>query len=117
MDDATTTKQPATESGISRRRSAARKDSSASYSAKRQEIAEAAVRVAEAAYRFGERGILDVLDAQRVLRSARLNLLEARFQVQSARIELETLAGRFAAPPTALSTATPSNAIQAPTGQ
>ena len=45
MDDATTTKQPATESGIGRRRSAARKDSSASYSAKRQEIAEAAVRV------------------------------------------------------------------------
>ncbi len=45
MDDATTTKQPATESGIGRRRSAARKDSSASCSAKRQEIAEAAVRV------------------------------------------------------------------------
>lgn len=79
--------------------------------------AEAALKVAQAAYRFGERGILDVLDAQRVLRSARLNLLEARFQVQSARIELETLAGRFAAPPTAPSTATPSNAIQAPTGQ
>lgn len=44
MEDATT-KQPATESGIGRRRSAARKDSSASYSAKRQEIADAAVRV------------------------------------------------------------------------
>ncbi|WP_290767295.1 TolC family protein [Aquabacterium sp.] len=62
--------------------------------------AEAALKVAQAAYRFGERGILDVLDAQRVLRSARLNLLEARFQSQAARIELETLAGRFAASPT-----------------
>ncbi|MCH8179182.1 MAG: TolC family protein [Proteobacteria bacterium] len=61
--------------------------------------AEAALKVAQAAYRFGERGILDVLDAQRVLRSARLNLLEARFQVQAARIDLETLAGRFAALP------------------
>jgi len=60
--------------------------------------AEAALKVAQAAYRFGERGILDVLDAQRVLRSARLNLLEARFQVQAARTQLETLAGRFAAP-------------------
>lgn len=62
--------------------------------------AEAALKVAQAAYRFGERGILDVLDAQRVLRSARLNLLEARFQVQTARTQLETLAGRFAAPTT-----------------
>lgn len=61
--------------------------------------AEAALKVAQAAYRFGERGILDVLDAQRVLRSARLNLLEARYQSQAARIELETLAGRFAASP------------------
>lgn len=61
--------------------------------------AEAALKVAQAAYRFGERGILDVLDAQRVLRSARLNLLEARFQAQAARIDLETLAGRFAASP------------------
>jgi len=61
--------------------------------------AEAALKVAQAAYRYGERGILDVLDAQRVLRSARLNLLEARFQSQAARIELETLAGRFAASP------------------
>lgn len=59
--------------------------------------AEAALRVAEAAYRFGERGILDVLDAQRVLRGVRADLLEARYQLQSARIELEFLAGRFAA--------------------
>lgn len=57
--------------------------------------AEAALRVAEAAYRFGERGILDVLDAQRVLRSIRADLLDARYQLQAARIQLEYLAGRY----------------------
>jgi len=61
--------------------------------------AEAALRVAQAAYRFGERGILDVLDAQRVLRTVRADLLEARYQVQAARIDLEFLAGRHAGAP------------------
>lgn len=61
--------------------------------------AEAALRVAQAAYQFGERGILDVLDAQRVLRAARADLLQARYQVQAARIELDTLTGRFSVPP------------------
>ena len=60
--------------------------------------AESALRVAEAAYRFGERGILDVLDAQRVLRAVRADLLDARYQLQSARIQLEYLAGRYADP-------------------
>ena len=59
--------------------------------------AEAALRVAEAAYRFGERGILEVLDAQRVLRAVRQDLLLARFQLQASLIELDTLAGRYAA--------------------
>jgi cobalt-zinc-cadmium efflux system outer membrane protein len=58
--------------------------------------AEAALRVADAAWRFGERGILDVLDAQRVLRSVRADLLTARFQVQAARTELDFLSGRWA---------------------
>jgi cobalt-zinc-cadmium efflux system outer membrane protein len=61
--------------------------------------AEAALRVAEAAYRFGERGILDVLDAQRVLRSVRADLLQARFQLQAAAIEIDVLTGRDAAQP------------------
>lgn len=65
--------------------------------------AESALRVAEAAYRFGERGILDVLDAQRVLRTVRADLLEARFQQQSARIALEQLSGRHAVTPSILS--------------
>lgn len=56
--------------------------------------AEAALRVAQAAYRFGERGILDVLDAQRVLRSVRTDLIDARLQLQSARIALDELTGQ-----------------------
>jgi cobalt-zinc-cadmium efflux system outer membrane protein len=61
--------------------------------------AEAALRVAQAAYRFGERGILDVLDAQRVLRVVRADLLQARFQQQAAVIEIDLLTGRDAAQP------------------
>ncbi len=56
--------------------------------------AEATLRVAQAAYRFGERGILEVLDAERVLRSVRNDLLLARYQLQASLIELDTLAGR-----------------------
>ncbi|WPB56212.1 TolC family protein [Xylophilus sp. GOD-11R] len=58
--------------------------------------AEAALRVADAAWRFGERGILDVLDSQRVLRAVRADLLTARFQAQAARTELDFLSGRWA---------------------
>lgn len=60
--------------------------------------AEAALQVAEAAYRFGERGILDVLDAQRVLRAVRADLIQARFELQSARIALDKLAARYVSP-------------------
>ena len=55
--------------------------------------AQSALRVAEAAYRFGERGILDVLDAQRVLRAVNADLLDAKYQHQIAKIELNFLAG------------------------
>lgn len=61
--------------------------------------AEAALRAAEAAYRYGERGILEMIDAQRVLRSVRADLLQARFQLQAAAIELDVLTGRDAAQP------------------
>jgi cobalt-zinc-cadmium efflux system outer membrane protein len=53
--------------------------------------AEAALKVAEAAYRFGERGILDYLDAQRVYRAARNELIAARFELQAAAIDIERL--------------------------
>ena len=60
--------------------------------------AEAALRVAQAAYRFGERGILDVLDAQRVLRSVRADLIDARYQLQEARVLLDRLTGQHIEP-------------------
>jgi cobalt-zinc-cadmium efflux system outer membrane protein len=47
-----------------------------------------AVRAAEAAYRLGERGILEVLDAQRVLRTVRLDYLNAQYDRQAALIDL-----------------------------
>ncbi len=53
--------------------------------------AEAAMKVAEAAYRYGERSILDYIDAQRVLRSTQLEFLNARYELQAALVELERL--------------------------
>jgi cobalt-zinc-cadmium efflux system outer membrane protein len=53
--------------------------------------AENSLKVAEAAYRLGERGILDYLDAQRVYRSVSNDYLNARFDRQSALIDLERL--------------------------
>jgi cobalt-zinc-cadmium efflux system outer membrane protein len=53
--------------------------------------AESAVEAAKAAYRFGERGIVEVLDAQRVLQSVRGDLLDAEFARQAARTDLEEL--------------------------
>jgi cobalt-zinc-cadmium efflux system outer membrane protein len=53
--------------------------------------AEEGLRVAESAYRFGERGFIEVLDAQRVLRQVRTDFLAARFEQQSAHVDLEQL--------------------------
>ncbi len=53
--------------------------------------AEAAMKVAEAAYRFGERGILDYLDAQRTYRAVRGDYLNARYELQYARIDIDRL--------------------------
>lgn len=53
--------------------------------------AEAAVEAARNAYKFGERGIVEVLDAQRVLQGVRSDLLDATFARQSALIDLEEL--------------------------
>ena len=53
--------------------------------------AEAAVEAAQAAFKFGERGIIEVLDAQRVLRAARFDYISAQFDRQQALIELEQL--------------------------
>src|SRR5262249_13795661 len=53
--------------------------------------AEEALRAAEVAYQLGERGILEVLDAQRLLRSVRLNFLNAQFDRQAALVDLDEL--------------------------
>ena len=53
--------------------------------------AQAAVDAARSAYRYGERGILEVLDAQRVLQGVRTDLLDALYARQSALIDLEEL--------------------------
>ena len=46
--------------------------------------AEEAVRSSQVAYQLGERGIVDVLDAQRVLRTVRLDFLNAQYDRQAA---------------------------------
>lgn len=51
----------------------------------------AAVTVAEAAYKSGERGLIDVLDAQRVYRSARADLIASRYELAAAWVEIQRL--------------------------
>ncbi|MEN9317049.1 MAG: outer membrane protein cobalt-zinc-cadmium efflux system, partial [Pseudomonadota bacterium] len=51
------------------------------------------LEIAEAAYRLGERGILEFLDAQRQFRLARNELIAARYELRTARSELERLLG------------------------
>jgi cobalt-zinc-cadmium efflux system outer membrane protein len=63
----------------------------AAFEAGAMREAEAALEAAEAAFRFGERGIIEVLDAQRVLRGVRQDFLSAQFDRQAALIELERL--------------------------
>ncbi len=57
--------------------------------------AESALRVAEAAFRLGERGFIEVLDTQRILRSARSELLQAYFELQSAAAEIDRLRAHY----------------------
>jgi len=54
--------------------------------------ARSAVAIAETAYRAGERGLIDVLDAQRVFRSARADLIASRFELAAAWVEIQRLA-------------------------
>lgn len=53
--------------------------------------AEATLNVAQLAYRYGERSYLDVLDAQRVYRAARQDLISARYELAAAWTEIERL--------------------------
>jgi len=56
--------------------------------------AQEGLRAAEAAYQLGERGILEVLDAQRTLRVVRLDFLNAQFDRQAALVDLDELRSR-----------------------
>lgn len=53
--------------------------------------AELALSIAQTAYRLGERGFIEVLDTQRVLRGVLADLLQARFELQSAAAEIDRL--------------------------
>ena len=55
--------------------------------------AEEALRAAEVAYQLGERGILEVLDAQRVLRAVRIEFVNAQYDRQAALVDLDELRG------------------------
>ena len=55
--------------------------------------AQSVLKVAEAAYKFGERGILEYLDAQRTYRSVRKDYLAARYDYVAAMLEIERLIG------------------------
>lgn len=54
-------------------------------------LAGSARRIAEISYRFGERGMLEYLDAQRTFRAARNDLIRARFDLASITTEIQRL--------------------------
>ncbi len=57
--------------------------------------AELALSIAQTAYRLGERGFIEVLDTQRVLRGVLADLLLARFELQSAAAEIDRLRAQY----------------------
>lgn len=57
--------------------------------------AENAVRVAEAAYKFGERSLIEFLDSQRILRGILFDALQARFDLHAAAAEIDRLRAHY----------------------
>ena len=57
------------------------------------EQAESVLKVAESAYRYGERGILEYLDAQRTFRLVRKDYLASKYDYVVAILEIEQLLG------------------------
>jgi cobalt-zinc-cadmium efflux system outer membrane protein len=55
------------------------------------QLAASAQRIAEVSYRYGERGMLEYLDAQRTFRAARNDLIRARFDLASVITEIQRL--------------------------
>jgi cobalt-zinc-cadmium efflux system outer membrane protein len=54
-------------------------------------LAASAGRIAEISYRYGERGMLEYLDAQRTFRAARNDLIRARFDLANVITEIQRL--------------------------
>ncbi len=76
--------------------------------------AAAAQRIAESAYRYGERGILEWLDAQRTYRAARNELIAARFDLATVSVEIDRLRSISHVPPESYSQNTNNAASQLP---
>jgi cobalt-zinc-cadmium efflux system outer membrane protein len=55
------------------------------------QLAASARRIAEVSYKYGERGMLEYLDAQRTFRLARNDLIKARFDLASVSTEIQRL--------------------------
>jgi cobalt-zinc-cadmium efflux system outer membrane protein len=67
-----------------------------SYREQRSELSEALVRTAEAGYRGGELGVLELVDAYRGMQEDEARALDLEFQARRARIELELSTGGYA---------------------
>ncbi|MDO8437603.1 MAG: TolC family protein [Nitrosomonadaceae bacterium] len=57
--------------------------------------AELAFQVAQTAHRFGERGLIEVLDSQRILRGILADSLQAYFELQTAAAEIDRLRAHY----------------------
>ena len=60
--------------------------------------AQEALRIAQVSFKFGEASLLDVLDAQRVLRQTQLDYAQAKYDLSVALTELERVTGGISQP-------------------
>ena len=60
--------------------------------------AQEALRIAQVSFKFGEASLLDVLDAQRVLRQTQLDYAQAKYDLSMALTELERVTGGISQP-------------------
>lgn len=60
--------------------------------------AQEALRIAQVSFKFGEASLLDVLDAQRVLRQTQLDYAQAKYDLSVALTELERVTGGIGQP-------------------
>lgn len=72
------------------------REAARSYRQERSELSEALVRTAEAGYRGGELGVLELVDAYRGMQEDETRALDLEFQARRARIELELSSGGYA---------------------